>query len=609
MGKFSGMSKRMWIVVLCLCAAFGYVVFKLYQVQVMRHEELFAKARAKYTTVTRTAGNRGEIYDRDGCLLVGNEPCSDVCVDPSLAGSEKNCQEIALLLSKELGVSADEVYDKLMDRKIVSRDEKGSQVTRERKFAIIQPRVGYDTAERLKKITAERGMKAVFYRETVKRVYPKKHLLANILGFTSMDRDNVIPLVGLEKFMDKTIRGTGGEALYERSRDGLPISYGRSRTREEQDGLNIYLTVSEPIQAIVEEELDKVMYVNNPRAAYAVMADPFTGEILAAAQRPTFNPNDLRHADPEALRNRIAEDTFEPGSAMKPIAISGAVDHGIVTPETVIDCEGGYWAFAGRPLKDDHKLKLATVTQVIQASSNIGTAKIGIMMGRDVLHETFTNFGIGARTGIELKGETRGQYRGTKNWRPIYLSRFPIGQGVAVSPLQLVRAYCMIANGGHPIRLTIVSKTVNPATGSVTTGHQPMPPSFFRRRSTHFEMVTMMKTVMDEGGTGHKASIRGYYAAGKTGTAQKFDLETKNYSKTKYFADFIGFVPADHPRFVLLVAVDEPHGRTYYGASVAGPAFKAIAERTLKFLSVPPDYDADAADAMKKSLKKNRVGK
>ena len=340
-----------------------------------------------------------------------------------------------------------------------------------------------------------------------------------------------------------------------------------------------------------------------PRAAYAVMADPWTGDIIAAAQRPTFNPNDRRSIAPDAWRNRIAEDTFEPGSIMKPFAVAGALDRGLVTPDTRFDCENGLWFYGGKSLKDSHPMGNLTVTEIIQHSSNIGTAKIALLMGNKKLDETIRSFGFGQRTGIPLKPETAGLLRPLKRWDTLSITRFPIGQGLAASPLQLVRGYCMLANGGYPVKLRLVDRLEDPVTGIVNKIPQEKTRSLFSNPQTQKELVQMLIRVTEPGGTARAAAVPGYYTAGKTGTAQKF--VNGAYSKSKYIANFVGFVPAESPRFVLLVSADEPQGG-YYGGKVSGPTFRDIAERTLKYMNVKPDYDAEAREKELKAAAKER---
>mgnify|MGYP002765070744 FL=1 len=604
MTKLSAMGRRMLVLFVLFLLFCGYLVYWLYDVQIRRHDELYQKARSKYTTVKKTVGNRGEIFDLNGNLLVGNIPCSDVCVDPSIAGDAARCREIALFLAKRLDVPAQGVYEKLMDKEFEAKQPDGTVVRKARKFAIVKARVDYEIAVRLKIEAQMLGYKTVFFRETSKRNYPKNQLLANFLGFTTFDKDRMVAVIGLEKVLDKKMQSAAGKNVFEHGRDGLPLAYGNSESVKDQDGLNVYLTIQEPIQAILEEELDRVKAETDARVVYAVMADPYTGDIIAAAQRPTFNPNDRRNIQPDAWRNRIAEDIFEPGSIVKPIVVAGALDAGVVTPETRFDCEKGFWYYGGKRLKDSHPMDILSVADIIKHSSNIGTAKVALKMGDKLVDQTLRDFGFGQRTGIPLKPETAGIYRPLKRWDTLSITRFPIGQGVGTSALQMVRSYCMLANGGRPVKLRLVDRLENPQNGEIKKFPVEIEKSVYKNPQTAKDIVDILVSVTEPGGTACKAAVRGFYTAGKTGTAQKY--EKGGYSKSKYVANFIGFVPASKPRFVLLVSVDEPKGRSYYGGSVAGPPFREIAARTLKYMNVKPDFDADAREAEQKQLAKQR---
>jgi cell division protein FtsI/penicillin-binding protein 2 len=559
----------------------------MYHVQINRHEELYSKAKQHYTSARIVRGKRGEIYDFEGNLLVGNIPCSDICADPQLTGDKEECQKIARFFAGKVGVDAQTIYRRLMakTRKITGEDGKEKIIPV--RYAVIARKVDFETTRELKEAVKELKFKGIFFQENTKRYYPKNELLANILGFTNIDSDKVIAVIGLEKFFNLRISPTKGKALFERSRDGTPLSYGTTRSdTEAKDGLNIYLTIREPIQAILEEELDKLVAKWKPKAAYAVLADPYTGDILAVAQRPSFNPNDRSSMDPKSWRNRITEDIFEPGSTMKPIAVLGALDYGAVTPKTIFDCEKGYWVYAKRPLRDSHPMDKLTVSEIIQKSSNIGTAKIALQMGEKRLYRTLSKFGFGKKTGIPLKPETSGIFRKLNKWDSLSITRFPIGQGIAVSPLQLVRSYCALANGGRLVKLRLVDRMENPEAGIIIKNPLEKPEKIVIHPKAHRQMIEMMKLVTREGGTALKASVKGYDVAGKTGTSQK--VINGVYSHAKFFASFIGFVPADNPAFVLLVTADEPQG-AHYGGTVSAPTFSRISERTLKYLNVKPD--------------------
>jgi cell division protein FtsI/penicillin-binding protein 2 len=370
------------------------------------------------------------------------------------------------------------------------------------------------------------------------------------------------------------------------------------RSTPPRPGGDVYLTIEEPIQHTVEQELDLIMETFKPLAAYAVMADPRTGRILAMAQRPTFDPNDRSPGNmaPEKWINRVVSTGFEPGSVMKGISVAGAIDYGVVTLDHVFDCEKGYWVYARRPLRDSHRFEDLSVLEILQHSSNIGTAKIALEMGERRLYQTLWRFGFGQRTGTGFDDEGTGLLRPVNRWDGLSVTRFPIGQGILTTPLQLVQAFSALANNGNMMQLRVVDRVADP-----TTGETKLFPPVLRRRVVAHEsairdVVTALKMVTTDDGTASKAAIEGYEVAGKTGTAQKYIREelpdhkgyTGYYSNSKYVGSFIGFVPADDPAFVLLVSVDEPTEGGYYGGTVAAPSFRRIAASTLRYLQIPP---------------------
>ncbi len=578
------------------CWLFGILfillVCHLYTVQVLRHEELFTKAKAKYTIEKENDGIRGEIFDYYGNLLVGNTPYGCVIGDPSAITSEKECRETAAFLAKELSVDEERLFRQLNRKRTIVTEKDGTRKVVERRYVLIDNYIEFNKFERIRFNIIKAKVRGVKCIVNMKRIYPKNEMLSNILGFTTIDRDRVIAKSGLEKFYDRNMSSVAGKMKYERSRDGIPLAFGEISKKKEQDGYNIFLTIREPIQAILEEEIDKLMESTKAVRAYAVMADPYTGDIIAVAQRPTFNPNDRSTLKEVTSRNPVAEMAFEPGSIMKPFPIAAALDRGIVTPETRFDCEHGRWYYAGKLLRDSHPLGVLTVSDIIQQSSNIGTAKIALELGEPNLRNTLEGFGFGQKTGAPLRPETVGLFY--KNQTKISITRYPIGQGISASPLQIVRAYCILANGGHSIKLRFVDRIQNPDTGEIQKVPIQRGENLFRNPDTHREIVNMMKRVTEPGGTAKNAAIRGYHVAGKTGTAQK--AVNGAYSHEKYTASFVGFVPADKPKFVLLVTADEPQG-AYYGGAVSGPYFKSIAERTLKYLRVPPDVDFETYDS------------
>jgi len=560
---------------------------RLWYVQVIRHKELYKKAQKQYTTTKTTTSKRGEIFDTNANLLVGNVPCDDIIADPSITASNLHrCRQLSKLIAYYLKQDYNTVYAKLSRGSRTVSNKEGKKVPKKIKYVVIARKVPLKISSELKKIIHPKnrkgGFKGIFFKEVYKRYYPKGELLANILGFTNVNHGKA----GVERLLDKKISSSKSQRRYERSRDGRLLAYGKNKEKKGHDGWDVFLTVSEPIQAILEEELEKLCAKWRPRAAYAIMADPKTGNILAIAQRPTFNPNDRRKMNPSSWRNRTSEDIFDPGSTMKPIAISGAIDAGIVKPYTRIDCEKGAWRYGGRVLHDSHPLDILTVSEIVQQSSNIGTAKIALKMGKKLLNKTLRSFGFGSRTGIQLKVETRGLFTKLEEWDKLSITRFPIGQGISCSPLQLVRAYCGLANHGKVPKLRLIDRIKNPEKDHPVKMWAPKAKQVFKNPTTWKTMIDMMVLVTQEGGTAKRAAIPGYHVAGKTGTSQKFI--NGEYSHSQYFATFIGFIPAYKPAFVLLVTADEPKG-AIYGGTVSAPTFKNIAQRTLQYLDIKPN--------------------
>gem|GEM_PF-271658 len=426
--------------------------------------------------------------------------------------------------------------------------------------------------------------------DSSRRYYPKDSLMINLVGFTNSTKHGV---TGVEALFDDRLQPVSGQRVYERDRYGTPLQGQDGRERMPRNGDDIYLTLSEPIQQIVEDELDRLVERHAPRAAFAVMANPKTGAVMALAQYPTFDPNDLTGITPEQWQNRVLVEGFEPGSVMKSVAIAGALDFGIVTLDSVYDCENGYWVFCRRPLRDSgHAFGELTVAEILSKSSNIGTAKIAIDMGERRLYQTLRRFGFGTPTGIGLEPEASGILRPLRRWDGLSISRFPIGQGVLVTPLQLVQAYAALANSGRMMQLHVIDRIRNPASGRLET-IAPREKRWAVRPRTAAGVVSAMKQVAREGGTAPKAAVPGYEVAGKTGTAQK--VIDGQYSHRQFVASFIGFAPADDPAFVLLVVADEPSQNGYYGGTVAAPTFSRIAEKTLRYLQVAPEPRAGPA--------------
>ena len=570
-----------------------YVICGLYKVQIIKHKEYLLFAKNTYTATLKQDGKRGEIFTNDGFALITNNPYARLIADASIMPEDgSNEPKVARLCAEYLNLDYTAVLRRL-HTKIPRRDrsgkyildDKGKVQMRRQPYIQLHRELTLDKAEVINKAIRQKKIKGLRFEYYYKRYYPKGSILAPVLGITVYDHGRETPRFGVEKAMEKYLSPKSGKALVEIGRDGRKLIHGLSEELAVQDGKNVYLTISEPIQAILEDELDKAFASRKSEAVYAVMLDPKTGNIMAMGQRPTFDPNNRKTITPAATRPRIIADVMEPGSIIKPFSVAFAIDNDLVTPDTIIDCENGYWIFRGKPLTDSHRIGKVSVTEVIKQSSNIGTAKIGIMMGEENVYNNLRKFGFGQRTGIPLTPESRGSLRPVKQWSGLEISRIPMGYALNVTPLQMVRAYGALADHGNLRKLRLIDRIEDPESGKVTVmPHEPAE-QMFKNPATWEKMVSMMSKVTEKGGTARQAAIKGYQVAGKTGTSRKFI--NGQYSR-KYFASFVGFVPANDPAFVLLVTVDAPSGGSYYGGSVSGPVFRAIAERTLKYLNIAP---------------------
>jgi len=588
MGRKSFLIKILSITIIVI-AVFVYLGVHLYFLQIDQHKELYDKARKKYTSVKKVKGSRGEIFDYEGHLFVGNIPCVDLRADPNLVGDKEETQKVARFFASRLKIPYEKLFERL-NRKVVN----GKEVHE----VVIRNEVPLDDANTLKEEIKKKGIKGIFFFDSTKRYYPKDELLSNVLGFINTDGIEAEAVSGIESAYNSILSPDKANiTVYERARDGIPLAYGNNRFEDKKQGDNVYLTIQEPLQSILEEELDKLMEKWKPKTVYAVMVDPKTGSIMAMGQRPSFNPNDRSSMNGDDWQNKIVTQGFEPGSIMKPLVIAKALDLGVVKPGTLFDCEKGHWFYAGKVLKDSHPYGIMTVSEIIQKSSNIGTAKIALELGKKRMYDLFVSYGFGKESGLPFEPEATGILRKYEKWDSLSVTRFPIGQGVLTTPLQIVSAYTALANGGQRMKLRIVDRIESSDNGVIYNFPIKKGERAFSEKGAN-EIVEMMKLVTEEGGTATKANIPGFKVAGKTGTAQKW--VNGEYSHSQFVSSFVGFVPADDPAFVLLVSLDEPKGATY-GGVVSAPAFAQIAEKALKYMDIRPTEPVDTSRDKKKN--------
>ncbi len=564
---FSAPQLRMVTVVCGLSLGFSGLAVRLFQLQVVRHDELQAIVDNIHGEVVHQQGRRGEIRDCNGNLMASSLTASIVTADPEIAAPEAvtTAQKLAPLL----GLSQADLILKL---------------TRGGRYVRLKSKVDMDTAQRIRAMK----LRGIGFEDQFVRSYPNGTLAAHVLGFVDAEHHGI---QGIEASVDDYLRGHAGYEVMEHDRKGREIRAWRTEDISPKDGYNVVLTIDQVIQHIAETELDKAVQEHRPRSAMIIVSRPKTGEILAMSCRPTYDPNQPGECPPDARRNRCISDVAEPGSTFKVVSVSGALSEGAVTLEDRFDCENGAWLYAGHVLHDAHPYGTLSVEEILYHSSNIGAAKIAAeRMGAARLYEYIRRFGFGRKTGIALPGEVSGIAHPLSDWSKLSVTRIPMGQGIAVTPLQMMMAVNAVANGGMLMRPLII-KSVEDADGNVVAQYRPQAVGRVIQPRASILMAAALRKVVTPLGTAPKAAVPGYDVAGKTGTAQ--EIENGQYVN-RYYASFIGYFPASAPEISILVSLDDPASGGYYGGSVAGPVFRAVAEKVAQYLGIPPQVTETA---------------
>jgi cell division protein FtsI/penicillin-binding protein 2 len=590
--------QKLYWLVFGLAAALVALGGRLVDLQVVRHDELQLLADQNTVRTIPREPMRGQILDIRNNPLATSLPAKMICADPSLIGDRR--EAVARALAPLLQTNVDYLMQRLAPR---LRDEDGK--TNISKFVLLKRKVPLETWEAIKQTMAglsfdpneaklkssQRNFdhnvqtKAIFPVDDQIRTYPNQRLASHVLGYVSTDVDQ-LGLSGMELEFNAKLSGIRGWRKTEMDKRQRELVAYRNENVEPRDGLNVVLTLDAGLQNIVESELALGVEKHSPISASCVIVRPRTGEILAMATLPNFDPNQPGHSTMDALRNRVISDMAEPGSTFKIVVVTAALNEHLVTLNDIFDCERGRFYYAGRLLHDHLPFGLLTVENIIMKSSNIGAAKIGIRLGDDTLYEYIQKFGFGVRTGIPLPGEVPGIVHPVKNWSKVSIAQIPMGQGVAVTPLQMVMAMSAIANHGLLMRPMLVDR-LEDEDGKLVAKYEPQAVRQVANSETIREMVTALKTVVTKDGTAVQGALEHYTVAGKTGTAQK--VEHGQYVQ-KFFSSFIGFFPADDPELCISVVMDDPKD-THYGGLVSAPVFHAIAERAANYLNLKPDIE------------------
>ncbi len=533
------------------------IVGRLIDLQVLRHAELLDKALRQQQHVIHLVPRRGDIFDREH-----RELAISVDVDSLAAwGSQiKNPPAVARTLAPILQMDSREIETKLVST---------------RGFVWIKRKLDKPDADRIRALNIP-GLQ--FIKES-KRIYPKLDLASQVLGYVGLDNEG---LGGIEYYYDDKIRGLPGRLF-------VQVDARRQRYASKEvggaGGDNAVLTIDENIQYIAQKALDEAMDQTHAEGGSAIVMNPHTGEILALANAPDFNPNRYRAYSPETWKDRAAQSIYEPGSVFKIVTVSAALQEGLANPDEVVDCQMGSIVLAGHTIHDHERLGLLTVTQIIVKSSDIGAIKLGLRLGNDRFYRYIRAYGFGSLSGIDLPGEARGIARDPSEWSKISVGAISMGQEIGVTPIQVLRMVATIANDGLMPRPFITESITDP-NGKLVIANTPQFTRVVSPR-TAVMMKKMLEDVVLEG-TGRRARLDGYTAAGKTGTAQKADPQTGRYYLDKYVASFAGFTPVNNPVLAIIVVLDSPVG-PHQGGQVAAPAWKEIAEQTLRYLNVPPE--------------------
>jgi cell division protein FtsI/penicillin-binding protein 2 len=560
-------AKRLAIIQVFLILWMTAIGGKLVWLQVKQHDWLLARAGRQQQAEIELSPTRGVIYDRNGSELARSVEAKSLYASPA---EIKDPAAVANRLSQLLDVDRDALYKRLTSTQVL--------VAVKRKLA------DAEVAE-----IAKLGWPGLRFVNEMKRYYVTGSSAAHVLGFVDSDERGG---GGIELAYDKLVRGRGGNLLLDV--DAFNKSYDHS-VEESVPGANVTLTIDLVIQHHVEKALAEAVRASRARGGTIVIVRPATGEILALANYPTFDPNKVGDSSEIQRRNRAVETAFEPGSIFKLVTYSAAIEEHLIRSDTRIDCGGGQIRIADRIIHD-HPYGVLTAAQALAKSSNVAAIKVGMMLGNQRLARYIEQFGFGRRTGIELPAESRGLFRPASEWTPVTIGSIPMGHEIGVTALQTAAAYACIANGGEWLKPHMVSK-VTTTYGDVIEEYQPE-----RRQvvspATASTLKAMLEGVVMQG-TGKAAKMGGYRAAGKTGTAQKVDEKTGRYSNSRYVASFAGFAPVENPELACVVSIDEPIG-AHHGGDVAAPVFARVVADALRVLGVAPEGDPHsmlAADA------------
>ncbi len=570
--------------ILCVCifVIFSVLLYQLVRIQIVDHKKYsslaFSQQYKKHDIPTR----RGNIFDRSGKALAKSIQVSSVFAAPLSIKGTKSKEKTAKVLSDVLGLNKKNITDLL---------------NKQKRFVWIKRSISDEQVDMLSQL----NLKGIGFKKEHKRVYPYEELCSHVLGFTDVDGNGI---EGIERSLNNVISGSKGSKVVEK--DGLQHQFStlKGETVSARYGNSVYLTIDCEVQAIVEEELEKARLQWDPDSAIAIAMDPSTGEVLAMANYPSFNPNTIHNLSVKErseipistrTRNRAITDCFEPGSLIKPLIVSGALESGLVTEDEMFFCHNGVYKVndGRRVIRDSHSYGDLSMSDIVVYSSNIGMAQLGLRLKKHRLHRYLKDFAFGEKTGIQLPGEAKGVVWPVKRWSSGSEISISFGYETTVTPIQMVTAFCSIANGGTLLKPQIISK-ITDYSGKRVRKKYDTPERIKRIISPKIAREVMSPILEDvvKEGTGKQAMLFTHRVAGKTGTAMKLKMigDEMKYSHKHHIGSFVAFAPAEEPKICVLVSLNEPKNGKYYGGTVAAPAVGSIIERTLGYMEFGPQY-------------------
>ena len=539
---------------------------RLVYLQIFRYGTFEQRAQHQQNRTQEVSARRGVIYDRQGRELAMSINVDSVFAIPTEMPNAASTISLIARITKQ------------DPRELLARCESSKS------FCWLARKPDPDISARIRSL----NLRGIYFQTESKRYYPKSELAAQVLGYVGMDDKG---LSGIEREYEDQLHGRPGEMLI--SLDARKKWFG-SVEKQPEAGQNIVLTIDEKIQYIAERELETAMEQTKAITGTVVVENPRTGEILALANRPTFNPNLSKEIRPERLKDHAVSDVYEPGSTFKLVTIAGALEEKVTRPDELFDCQMGSIVYNGMRIRDSRPHGVLPVSDILAVSSDVGSIKIGLRLGEDRFYKYIRSFGFGQQTGIELPGETRGMTKPVSRWSKVSIAAISMGQEIGITPLQLSGLVSTMANDGVYVAPRIVAATIQPQSTPQTIAFHPVNERRVISSLTAAQMRQMMQgVVLSPHGTGRRALLIGYSSAGKTGTGQKVDPATHGYSHTKYVASFAGLAPINNPAVTIVVVLDSAVG-LHQGGQISAPVFNRIAQQVLEYLHTPHDTEIPA---------------